>query len=86
MQHGAKRMHDFSIICLNNSGIKKMKQWKFFNSVFSYGKFRYSSLTYFLVFVVLYLNLNEKLTKCMKAHFVLLVHWNESGDVTNLVT
>ena len=63
----------------------KMNQWEFFNSVFSYGKRRDSSLTYFLVFVVLYLKLIEKLTKCMKAHFVLLVHWNEPGDVINLV-
>ena len=34
-----------------------MKKKKFFNSVFSYGKLRGSSLTYFPAFVVLYLKL-----------------------------
>ena len=48
-----------------------MDQWEFFYSVFSYGKLRDSSLTYFPVFVVLYLKLAESIDKMHKAHFSL---------------
>ena len=42
--------------CLNKKD-KKMNRWEFFNSVFSYGKLRDSSLTYIPFFVMLYLKI-----------------------------
>ena len=55
MQYGPKRASHFPTILLNKNHNKKTKQYEFFNSVFSFGKVRDSSLTYFPVFVVLYL-------------------------------
>ena len=49
MQCGPKRTRNFLTICLNKNGNGV------FDSVFSYGKLRDRSLTYFPVFVVLYL-------------------------------
>ena len=49
-----------------------MNQLEFFNSVFSYGKLKNRSLTYFPVFVVLCLKLVENIDQMhRKAHFSL---------------
>ena len=61
LQFGPKRMRDFSTICLNKNNNKKKNQKEFFDSLFSYGKLRGSSLTYFPVFVVLYTKLFENI-------------------------
>ena len=53
MQCSQKRTSNLSTI--------KTKQLEFFNSVFSYGKLKDSSLTYFLVFVVIYLKIVENI-------------------------
>ena len=50
MQYGQKTRSHFSSIGLNKNNNKKMNQWKFFNSVFSFGKLRDSSITYFRFF------------------------------------
>ena len=47
----------------------KPNQKEFFDSVFSYGKLRGSSLTYFLVFVVLCLKLFENIDEMSKSTF-----------------
>ena len=44
-------------------------QQEFFNSVFSYGKLRDSSLTYFPAFVALYLEIVEKIDQMHKSNF-----------------
>ena len=45
-----------------------------FSIVFSYGKLRDSSLTYFPAFVVLYLKLVENIDQMHEGTFLLLVH------------
>ena len=76
-------MRNFSTIGLT----KKSKSKEFFNSVFSFGKLRDSSLTHFPVFVVLYLNVFENMDQISKKHiFLLLLRLNEADDVIILVT
>ena len=62
-------MHNFLTICLNKSSNEKTNQKEFFDSVFSYGKLRGSSLTYFPVFVVLYLKLFERIDQISESTF-----------------
>ena len=67
--------------------ITTIKTKELFNSVFSYGKLRDSSLIYFPVFVVLYLEIVENIDQMQKKYFFLLpVNWDEPDDVINLVT
>ena len=40
MQYGPKTMSHFSSIGLDKSNNKKINQWEFFNSIFSFGKLR----------------------------------------------
>ena len=47
-----------------------MNKWEFFNSVFSYDKLRDSSLTDVLVFVMLYLKLNENIDQMHESRFL----------------
>ena len=58
-------MHDFSTICLNKSGNKKRTSENF-SILFSV----MASLTYFLVFVVLYLKLNENIYQMHESTFL----------------
>ena len=69
MQYGPKRIHNFSTIL--SKSCNENKPEGVFLSVFSYGKLRGSSLTYFPVFVVMYLKLLKTFIKCLKAHFSL---------------
>ena len=65
----------------------KSNHKEFFDSIFTFGKLRSSSLTYFLVFVVLYLNVFENMDQMSEKHiFLLLLHLNEADDVIILVT
>ena len=50
MQYGPETMSHFWTIWPNKNNNKKTNQYEFFNSVFSFGKLRDSSLTYFSVF------------------------------------
>ena len=68
MRYGPKRTSHFSMIWLNKND-KKMNQVEFFNSVFSYGKLRDSSLIYFPIFVVLYLEIIENIDQMHKSTF-----------------
>ena len=52
------------------SSNKKTNQKEFFDSVFSYGKLRGSSLTYFAFFVVLYLKLFENIDQMSESTFL----------------
>ena len=63
----AKKKSHFSTIWLNKND--KKKTVGVFNSVFSYGKVRDSSLTYFSVFVVLYLEIVENIDKMHTSTF-----------------
>ena len=55
MQYGPKERVMFDDLAKQTMTIKNEPVGVFFSSVFSYGKPRDSSITYFLVFVVLYL-------------------------------
>ena len=46
-----------------------MNQYEFLNSVFSYGKLRDSSLIYFQIFVVLYLEIVENIDQMHESTF-----------------
>ena len=60
---------------------------EFSDSVFSFGKLRGSSLTYFPGFVVLYLKVFKNMDQMSKStFFLLLLHLNEADDVIILVT
>ena len=75
LQFGPKRMRNISTIGLNKNSNKNRSRRNFFDSVFSYGKLRGSSLTYFPVFAVLYLKLFENIDQMSKKHiFLLLLH------------
>ena len=80
-------MRNFSTIGLTKNGNKKSTHKEFYDSVFTFGKLRSSSLTYFPVFVVLYLKVFENMDQMSKKHiFLLLLHLNEADDVIILVT
>ena len=64
-----EKTSNFSTICIDKSNNKKMNQWEFFNSVFSYRKLRDSSLKYFPVFVAFYLKLVENNDKMQESTF-----------------
>ena len=58
-----------------------------FFKIFRFGKLRGSSLTYFPVFVVLYLKVFKNRDQMSKKHiFLLLLHLNETDDLIILVT
>ena len=61
-------MHNFLTICLKKAAIKNEPEGVF-DSVFSYGKLRGSSLTYFPVFAVLYLKLFENIDRMSESTF-----------------
>ena len=80
-------MRNFFTIGLNKNGNKNRTIRSFFNSVFSFGKPKGSSLIYFPDFVVLYLKVFENMDQMSKKHiFLLLLHLNEADDVIILVT
>ena len=80
-------MCNFSTIGLTKNGNKNQTIRSSFNSVFSFGKLRGSSSTYFPVSVVLYLKVFENMDQMSKKHiFLLLLHLNEADDVIILVT
>ena len=62
-------MSHFSTIWQRKEKQLIMNQYGFFNSVFSYGKLRDSPLTYFPVFVVLYLEIVENIDQMHKSTF-----------------
>ena len=82
MQYGPKTMTHFSTIELNKNN-NKNKPVVVFNSVLSFGKLRYSSLTYFPVFQCCFYKYLKTLTKLIS--FILL-HLTDSDHVINLVT
>ena len=70
MQYGVKRTSHFSTIWLNKNDNKKTNQEEIFNSVFSYGKLRDNSLTYFPGFGVLCLEIVESIGQMHKSTFL----------------
>ena len=70
MQYGLKRISHFSTIWLDKNDNKiKHEPVGVFNSVFSYGKLRDSSLTYFLGFAVLFPEIIENIGQMHKSAF-----------------
>ena len=80
-------MCNFSTIGLTKNGNENRTIRSFSLLFFSFGKLRGSSLTYFPVFVVLYLKVFKNMDQMSKKHiFLLLLHLNEANDVIILVT
>ena len=84
LQFGPKRTHNFWTIGLNKSSNENRTRRSLFYSVFSYGKHKDSSLTYFLVFVLWYLELFENIDQMSKKHIFFSFYFIEMKPMASL--
>ena len=74
-----------SVLHRHYAGCKRqyiMNQWGYFKSSCSFGKLKDSSITYFPICVVLYLEIAKSIDRMHKSTFLF---WNEPGNIINSV-